>query len=70
MGIVRNHTNNELYRYLGNDEYQNLRTGKKGLVKPEVAEKIFRINVEATGICNEYPIVEELIKTLNLKIEK
>jgi hypothetical protein len=68
--VVRNIFNNELYKYLGNDEYINIRTGKKGFVKPEVAEKIFRINVEATGICNDFPIVEELIKSLNLKIEK
>lgn len=59
-----------MYRYLGNDVYRNIRTGVEGEVKPEVAEKIFRINLEVTEICNKYPMVEELIKSLNLKIEK
>lgn len=70
MAIVRNVNNNELYRFLGNDTYRNIRTGVEGKVKPGVAEKIFKINVEVTLLCNEYPMVEEMIKSLNLKIEK
>lgn len=70
MAVVRNSTNNDLYRYLGDDRYRNIRTGGEGEVKPEVAQKIFKINIEVTEICNEYPMVEELIKSLNLKIEK
>jgi hypothetical protein len=31
---------------------------------------VFKINVEATGILNEYPLVEELVEVLKLKIDK
>jgi len=70
MAIVRNIQNNDLYRYLGNDEYLNIRTGNKGNIEPEAAKKILRINVEATELFNDNPLIEEMIKALNLKIEK
>ena len=70
MAICRNIQNNDLYRYLGNDEYKNLRTGNTGKIDPEMAKKVFKINLEATEIINENPIVEDLIKSLNLKFEK
>lgn len=70
MAIVRNIQNNDLYRYLGNNNFRNIRTGKEGTITDEQAKEVFKINLDATVICNEYAIVEELIKTLNLKIEK
>jgi len=70
MGIVRNIQNNDLYRYLGNNEYKNLRTGKTGVVDEETARKVFKINIEMTTIANYHPIVEDLINKLNLKIQK
>jgi len=69
-GIVRNITNNELYVYLGDNKYRNLRTGGEGEVTPNMAKKVFKINVECTIIYNENPLLENLIKELNLKIEK
>lgn len=70
MAIVRNIENNDLYRYLGGNKFRNIRTGNEGDIGDEQAIKVFRINLEATGLCNEYPEIENLIKTLNLKIEK
>lgn len=70
MAIVRNIQNNDLYRYHGNNEYTNIRTGIKGVIDEESARKVFKINVESTLIFDEYPIVEELINKLNLKIQK
>lgn len=70
MAIVRHIKNDILYRYLGNDKYRNLSTGNEGEVPPDVAKKIFVINLDATEICNEYPMVEKLIQSLNLKIDK
>ena len=69
MAIVRNIQNSDLYRYLGHDIYMNIRTGNSGKIEPELAEKIFKINLEGTELINEYPIIEELIKTLNLKFD-
>ena len=69
MAIVRNIQNNDLYRYLGGNKFRNVRTGAEGAVDDEAAQKIFRINLEATEFLNEYPIVEEMIKTLNLKFD-
>jgi hypothetical protein len=69
MAIVRNTQTNVLYRYLGENRYRNLCSGVEGEIKEELAQKIFKINAEATVICEEYPMVEELIKSLNLKLD-
>lgn len=70
MGVVRNIQNNDLYVYLGDNKYRNMRTGKEGVVDEETAQKLFKINVEATAIWLEYPILEDLISSLNLKFDK
>ncbi len=69
MAIVRNIQNDDLYRYLGENKFVNLRTGNEGVVDDEKAREIFKINLDATGILNEYPEVENLIKALNLKYD-
>lgn len=69
MAIVRNIQNNDLYRYLGENKFRNLRTGKEGTVTDEMAKEIFKINLDATAIINENPIVETMIKQLNLKAD-
>lgn len=68
--VVRNIKTSDLYFYLGENTFRNIRTGAEGKVTDEAAKKTFVINLEATEICNEYPLVEELIKSLNLKIDK
>lgn len=70
MGIVRNIQNNCLYRYLGNNKYRNLATGNEGEVSEEKAKELFRINVEATYLCETFPDIEKLISILNLKMDK
>lgn len=68
--FVRNVQNNDIYEYLCDDTYKNLRTQQQGKVPPETAQKIFKINLEATIMINENPLIEKLIHTLNLKIDK
>lgn len=70
MAIVRNIQTDDLYRYHGENEYTNIRTGKRGVIDEETAQKIFRINIQATAIFEEHPLLEEMIKTLNLKYGK
>lgn len=70
MAIVRNIQTNDLYRYHGNDEYTNIRSNKRGVIKPELAQKIFKINLEATELIEQYPEIENLINKLNLKFNK
>ncbi len=69
MTIVRHKTTNALYKHLVNDTYRNIATGVEGEVPPEIAQKIFNISLDATQLCNEYPVVEKLIFGLKLKIE-
>ncbi len=69
MAIVRNIQTNDLYRYHGENEYTNVRTGIKGVIGEELARKIFKINLEATELCEEYPEIEKLIYTLKLKFK-
>lgn len=68
--IVRNIQNGDLYFYLGENRFKNIRTDNEGIVDDETARKIFRINVDATEIINEFPLVIEMIKKINLKIDK
>lgn len=68
-GIVRNIQNDDLYLYLGDNEFKNLRTGKKGVVSDEMAKKVFVINVEATLLYHENPLLEDFIHHLNLKFD-
>jgi hypothetical protein len=70
MAIVRNIQNNTFYRYLGDNKYRNLITGAEGEITEELARKIFKINVEMTSICEDFPDVEKLIQSLQLKADK
>jgi hypothetical protein len=69
MAIVRNIQNNQLYQYLGDSKYKNLITGVEGEVSDEMAKKIFKINLQATKILNDFPIVQTLISELGLTID-
>lgn len=69
MAILRNIQNNDAYEYLGGNKFVNLRTGKSGVVDDETARKIFKINIEATALIEEYPAIKDLIKTLSLKFD-
>lgn len=67
--IVRNKKTDFLYRYEGDNVFTNLATGVQGKVSDEAAQKTFAINLEATELINENPVLETLIRTLQLKIE-
>lgn len=70
MAIVRNIQNNNLYRYLGENKYRNIMTGVEGEIPEEMARKIFKINLEMTELCENFPNVEKLIFALKLKMDK
>lgn len=59
-----------MYQYFGQNRYKNLRTGVEGVVSDEVAQRCFVINLEATQLLYEHPVLEDLIRTLNLKFDK
>lgn len=67
--VVRNIQNNDLYFFKGGNNFKNIRTGNSGVVDDEAARKVFKINLEATELMNEFPIIEEMIKVLNLKFD-
>lgn len=67
---MRHIIRNELYEYLGENKFRNIRTGVEGIVDDEKARKIFLFNVEITQLFHDYPQCKELVKRLNLKIDK
>lgn len=67
--VVRNIQNNDLYFYAGDNRFENIRTGKDGIVDDDTAARIFKINTAASEILNEYPLIGELIQKLNLKFD-
>jgi hypothetical protein len=69
MAIVKNKKTDFLYRYLGDNVFRNIATGVEGKVTDEAAQKTFAIHLEATELCEEYPLIEELIKAANLKYD-
>lgn len=68
--IVRNIQNNDAYEYLGENQYKNLRTQKTGEVQEELANKVFKFNLELTQFINENPEIENYIQRFNLKFDK
>jgi hypothetical protein len=69
MVIVRNIQNNQLYGHLGDNKYINLVTGVEGEVPDDMAKKIFKINLQATKIVYDFPVIETLISELGLTID-
>jgi hypothetical protein len=45
-------------------------TGVEGEIPEEMARKIFKINLEMTELCENFPNVEKLIFALKLKMDK
>jgi len=67
--ICRNIQNGMFYAFEGGNTFRNLVTDNAGEVSDEKAKEIFRFNPALSEIINEYPIVEDLIKTLKLKAD-
>lgn len=64
--IVRHIKTGIFYKWEGGNKYTNLCTGISGEVPDEVAKKIFRINLPLTIMAGKNPLIEDLIKGLNL----
>lgn len=69
MVVVRNIQNNQLYGHLGDNKYINLITGAEGEVSDDMAKKIFKINLQATKMLNDFPVIQTLISELGLTID-
>lgn len=67
--VLRNIKTNDIYLHLSGNKFRNLRTGVQGEIPDQTLINIFRLNMEATVLINQYPLVEKLINQLNLKIE-
>lgn len=68
--VLRNIKTNDIYLHISDNKFRNLRTGVEGEIPDQTLTNIFRLNMEATILINEYPLIENLINSLNLKIEK
>ena len=68
-GILRNLQTNDLYRHLGGNKFKNLRTLAEGEIPEGLANKILIIDYNATMMLNKYPMIEDLIFSLKLKLE-
>lgn len=62
VAIVRHVKTNTMYRYLGNDTYINLGTGGSGVIPPEQAQRIFKINLEMTQLIADNPVLLSMVQ--------
>lgn len=69
MVVLRNIQNNQLYGHLGDNKYINLITGAEGEVPDEMAKKIFKINLQATKMMHDFPVIQTLVSELGLTID-
>lgn len=69
IGVVQK-PNGEIYFNYGNNQYMNIRTGISGQIDEKISTKIFAPNVEATYFYNECEWFGDMVKRLNLKIDK
>jgi hypothetical protein len=67
--VVRNVNTQDIYFYHGENEFENMRTKKRGVVTDTAAQKTFLINLTASEMINEYPLIAELINKLELKYD-
>ena len=68
--VLKNVQNLDLYRHIKDNTFKNLRTGVEGEIPEELTNKILTIDFNATMLFNKYPLLEELVFKLKLKIEK
>lgn len=65
--ILRNKNNNRLYSTLDGVKFKDIISGmEKDLDEEEL--KRYAINLDATSLLNEFPNIERLISSLNLKV--
>lgn len=59
-----------IYIYHGETKYENITTGAKGKIKDEDAKKHFAIPITLNHMAAQNPLIIDLIKKLNLQLEK
>ena len=69
IGVVQK-PNGEIYFSYGSNQYMNIRTGVSGQIDEKISSKIFAPNVEATYFWNEWEGFGDMVRRLNLKIDK
>lgn len=73
--VLRNYGNpdspnyNDIYMHMDGDVYKNLRTLKEGTISPELVCKVLKINVNASFLINEYPMISEMVHRLGLRLD-
>jgi hypothetical protein len=60
----------EIYQYHGDQKYENLSTGAKGMIADDVANKLFSIPVALNYLVMQNPTIIDLIKSGNFQLEK
>lgn len=68
--VLRNVQTQDLYRHLEGNTFKNLRTGIEGNIPEELTNKILVIDYNSTMMFNKYPLLEELVFKLKLKLDK
>jgi hypothetical protein len=68
MAIVRHKKTSIPYEFLGGNKFRNLVSLEEGIVDDEKAREVFVINLEATELLGEYPLIKELIHKIKLKM--
>ena len=68
--VLINSKTQDLYRHIQGNIFKNLRTGVTGEIPEELANKILVIDYKSSMMFNKYPLLEELVFKLKLKIEK
>lgn len=59
----------DIYIYHGDEKYENITTGNKGKIANEDANKVFSIPISLNKMVEKNPLIIDLIKSLNLKLE-
>lgn len=66
--VVRHKKTNSMYFFKGDNIFQNIITNVEGIVSDKIAQEIFAVNLDATRLINENPLLQTLIEKLELKI--
>ncbi len=70
VAIVVSKNSRDIYIYHGDKKYENITTGAKGKIKDEDANKHFAIPATLNHMVEKNKNLLELIKKLNLQLEK
>lgn len=66
--VVSNRKTNDLYFFRGGTTFENIKTNKTGEVPVDLANKVFAMEPIVSQMINDFPLIGDLIKKLELKI--